>query len=135
MRLARTFLITISIFSVLSCRTLAQESFVENNRSFVWAEVPDALSNPEPGNPNVELEPWFIDLNSIVRHGDVVIFEGVHPEGTYNRFQGNCGTNEMRTLYIGDFLSASSIVYYYASDELSLAEGWRLALLNFACSE
>jgi hypothetical protein len=135
MKLVGACLVTAFVFPTFACRDLANEPFVENNRTFIWAEVPDALGNPEPGNSEVELEPWAVNLNSITRHGDVVVFEGVSPEAVYMRFQGNCGTQEMKTLHVGEFLSSTSITYRYAYDEWSLAEGWQLALLDFVCAE
>lgn len=134
MKLVNTFLLAGLALSVLTCRALANEPFVENNRSFVWAEVPDALGYSEPGNINSEMEPWAVAINTITRHGDVVVFEGVSPEASYVRFQGDCRTQEIKTLYMGDFLSSNSIVYHYVYNDWSVAEGWRLAILNFVCA-
>jgi hypothetical protein len=107
---------------------------VETDRFFQWAEVPAALDNPEPGNPNIPLEPWYLDLNSLMYRGEILVFEAASPDAQYVLFHGHCQSNYIRAVYEGEFLDTHSIRYYLSSDDWQPAVGSREALLSYACA-
>ncbi len=111
----------------------AGEPWIERDQTFTWQVVPDALGNPEPGNPNIPLEPWHITTYSIVRRGDLVTFEAVSPDAEYVQFLGNCETTHITPQLRGEFLGSTRIRYQVAQLDWQLATDWRLALLRFAC--
>jgi hypothetical protein len=113
---------------------MAEIVWLEREDFFHWKEVSEALSNPEPGNSNVTLEPWHINTYPIIRRGDLVTFEAVSPDGQYVQFFGNCETTQITPQFIGEFLSPTRIRYYPSQLDWQLATEWRSGLLNFACS-
>jgi len=135
MRLLNTVIITGAILSVafIGGHLTAEEVWLERDDFFTWEEVPTALSHPEPGNSNAELEPWYINTYPIIRRGDLVTFEAVSPDGQYVQFFGNCGTTHITPQFIGEFLSPTRIRYRSAQLDWQLATNWRSGLLTFAC--
>jgi hypothetical protein len=136
MRVLNTVSITGAILSValMGGHLTAGEAWLERDNFFTWEEVPGALSNPEPGNSNVALEPWYINTYPIIRRGDLVTFEAVSPDGQYVQFFGNCETTHITPQFIGEFLSPTRIRYQPSELDWQLATDWRSGLLGFACN-
>ncbi|MEB3359459.1 MAG: hypothetical protein VKK04_22225 [Synechococcales bacterium] len=116
-------------------QALTSPHVVETNRDFNWVVVPQALGNPEPGNPNAAPEPWYIDVNSLMLQGNAVVFEAVSPDARYTLFHGDCQCNYIKATHEGEFLDNTSISYYPLFDQWQPATDWRLALLTFACTQ
>ena len=107
------------------------------SRSIYFAqssELTDELDNPEWQ----EVEPAFIDIANIQRNdNDLVIFDTVDYEAGYTRLEGNCRTNQVRTLRDGYFLSTTTVSYRdfseSASHEFSDPSPLQQQLLDIAC--
>ncbi|MEO0984744.1 MAG: hypothetical protein AAFY20_04260 [Cyanobacteria bacterium J06639_14] len=97
-------------------------------------EVTDELENPEWQ----EVEPAFIDIANIQRNGDFVIFDTVDYEAGYTRLEGNCSTNQVRTLRDGYFLSMTTVSYRDFSEptvhEFADSSPLQQQLLEVACA-
>jgi hypothetical protein len=135
MRFLNSVCITIAILSValIGGHLTAREAWIETESFFTWETVPDALGQPEPGNPAVALEPWYINTYLIIRRGDLVTFEAASPDGQYVQFFGNCQTTHIIPQFIGEFLSLTRVRYQPSAAEWQLANDWQLSLLQFAC--
>ncbi len=113
---------------------ITAEEIVEVDR-FVWVAVPETLSSSEIGNPDADLDLHYVNTNSIIRQGNLVIFEVVSPDASYSRLEGNCKNKNLHELSAGSFDAEGKLVYvdvsYYP---------WRKGneleqkLLNFACN-
>lgn len=120
-------------FSLFATPTTAEE-IVEVDR-FVWVAVPETLSSSEIGNPEADLDLHHINTNSIIRRGNLVVFEVVSPDASYSRLEGSCKNKNLHELYAGSFDAEGKLDYvdvsYYP---------WRKGneleqkLLNFACN-
>ena len=95
-----------------------------------WQAVPDTVSPDEGFN-----EPAFININSILRKGDVVIFDLVNPDASYGRVEGNCQTSQFRSLRFGIFVSPTQVSYAEQNNEAwSDANPYQKKLLILACN-
>lgn len=100
-------------------------------RNASWQEVPDTGSLDEGYT-----DPAFIDINGISRTGDLVIFDVINPDASYGRVEGNCKTNQFRSLRLGHFLSATK-VFYIEQNSLALSSpnSYQVNILRFACNK
>ncbi len=95
-----------------------------------WQAVPDTLSPDEGFN-----EPAFININGIIKKGDLVIFDVVNPDASYGRVEGNCQTNQFRSLRFGIFVSATQVSYIEQNNEAWIdANPYQRKLLILACN-
>lgn len=98
-----------------------------NNAS--WQAVPDTAGTQEGFT-----DPAFIDTNGISRNQDIVVFEVVNPDASYGRVEGNCKTEQIRSLRLGNFLSATQVSYIEQNNQSwSMANSYQIKLLKFAC--
>ena len=85
-----------------------------------------------------EVEPAFIDVANIQREGDRVIFDTVDYEAGYTRLEGDCSTNQVRTLRDGYFLSMTTVSYRDFSEshthEFADPSPLQQQLLDIACT-
>jgi hypothetical protein len=95
-----------------------------------WQAVPDTVSPDEGFN-----EPAFININGILRKGDLVIFDVVNPDSSYGRVEGNCQTHQFRSLRFGIFVSSTQVSYTEQNNEAWLdASPYQKKLLILACN-
>ncbi|WP_416667360.1 hypothetical protein [Egbenema bharatensis] len=136
MRFLNSVCITIAILSAafIGGHLTAGEAWIETESFFTWETVPNALGNPEPGNPDVALEPWYINTRLVIRRGDFVTFEAASPDGQYVQFYGNCQTTQILPQFVGEFLSLTRVRYYPSAAEWQVATDWQAGLLQFACN-
>ncbi|HEY9666046.1 MAG TPA: hypothetical protein V6C91_04540 [Coleofasciculaceae cyanobacterium] len=94
-----------------------------------WQVVPDTAGTEEGYT-----DPAFIDINSISRNQDIVVFEVINPDVSYGRVEGNCKTEQIRSLRLGSFLSATQVSYIEQNNQSwSMANPYQIKLLKFAC--
>lgn len=100
-------------------------------KNAVWQEVTDTAGTDEGYT-----DPAFIDINGISRTGDLIIFDVVNPDASYGRVEGNCKTNQFRSLRFGWFLSSTKVSYIDQNNlAWSDASSYQRQLLNFACGK
>lgn len=117
------------IFTAPSTSPGVEEKTAEM-KNVSWQEVPDTASNDEGYT-----DPAFIDINGINRNGDLIIFEVVNPDASYGRVEGNCKTNQFRSLRLGHFLSSTKVSYIEQNNLAWLeANPYQTNLLKFACN-
>jgi hypothetical protein len=99
-------------------------------RNASWQKVPDTTSTEEGYTDSA-----FLDINGISRNGDLVIFDVVNSDASYGRVEGNCRTNQIRSLRMGNFLSDTQVSYIEQDSESLLeANPYQIKLLKFACN-
>lgn len=91
-----------------------------------WRVVPETYS-PQGGAAH-------IDLNTLRRDGDLVVYDVVIPNGEYGRNLGNCQTQETRTLRLGGFDIPSYASYKELNYPWTQSSEYQTKLLEFACS-
>ncbi len=96
MKLTGTLLL---ITLLIACPPVKAE--VAEIRNPSWQEVPNT------GDRTGEAP--FIDINGIVRSGDIVRYDTVTSDGAYSRVEANCETNQFRAIRQGFFESRTQI--------------------------
>jgi len=100
-------------------------------RNVSWQEVPDTASTDEE-----YADPAFIDINGIGRNGNLVIFDVVNPDASYGRVEGDCKTNQFRSLRLGIFLTSAKVSYVEPNNTAWIqANLYQKKLLRFACNK
>lgn len=95
-----------------------------------WQKVPDTASTDEGFT-----DPAFIDIKGISRNGNIVVFDVVNSDASYGRVEGNCQTNQIRSLRMGYFLSHTRVTYTEQNNESwSGATSYQIKLLRLACT-
>ena len=95
-----------------------------------WQEVTDIAGTDEGYT-----DPAFIDINGISRTGNLIIFDVVNPDASYGRVEGNCKTNQFRSLRFGRFLSYTKVSYIEQNNVAwSDTSSYQRQLLQFACA-
>lgn len=132
--LKTSFCIAVAL-SLITSPVLAKKN-VEENRQFTWKEVPGTLNQSEMGNPQSEQIPWHVNTKSLVRRGSTIVFEAISPEAQYLKYEGNCKTNKLQVLYVGEFTSETKLTYEKAPKfwQSRNVTGIQSRVLNFACN-
>lgn len=94
-----------------------------------WQAVPNT-----EGATEGYIDPAYIDINGIKKEENKVIFDVVNPDASYGRVEGNCSTNQIRSLRIGHFLTKTKVSYIeQSSDSWYEANPYQIKLLKFTC--
>ncbi|MEW5858883.1 MAG: hypothetical protein AB1861_16110 [Cyanobacteriota bacterium] len=129
MKVSLAFLTAISMIAVPSSSPKIGEKTAEITNAS-WQEVPDTASTAEG-----YVDPAYININGISRNSDRVIFEVINPDVSYGRVEGNCSTNQIRSLRIGYFLSKTQVSYIEQNSEFwNKANSYQINILKFACN-
>lgn len=96
-----------------------------------WQEIP-GVNSGNSRNPSSTL----IDIRHITRKENTVTFDVTGHKGFYARYQGNCKTNQFRTLRFGRLLEDDTASYQINDKaENAQATDFERSLLNFACKQ
>jgi len=131
--LLKTHLVLITASYIFSA-PYASAEIGENTAEIMnasWQEVPDTAGT-EPGYTDSA----YININSISRKGNLVIFDVVNSDVSYARVEGNCRKNQFRPLRQGEFLSATRVSYQEHNENEPWAEAnsYQIELISFACN-
>lgn len=96
-----------------------------------WQEVLD--TTPTETTESEFNDPAYIDINSIVRNGNLIRFDLVNSDASYGRVEGNCRTNQIRSLRFGYFQSVTHVIYTEQEETWADATLYQRKLLRFAC--
>jgi hypothetical protein len=127
----KTSLVLLTTAYILTASSASPEvaEKTQEIRDAAWQEVMDTAGTDEGYT-----DPAFIDINGISRNGDLIIFDVVNPDASYGRVEGNCKTNQFRSLRFGRFLSSTKISYIEQNNVAwSDASSYQRQLLKFAC--
>lgn len=125
-----------AIVSVIGCALaalVAQEASavtrgfkLEDFSNAAWQQVPNTFL-PEEGSAH-------IDLKTLQREGDLVVYDVVVPDGQYGRNAANCQTQQTRTLRLGGFETPSVASYKDLNYPWGKSSEYQTKLLEFACT-
>lgn len=95
-----------------------------------WQAVPETADTTQD-----HAEPAYIDVNGIIKNGDLVTFDVVNSDASYGRVEGNCLTFQLRSLRWGRFLTRVQVSYVEQSSNgaFMAANPYQLKLLTYAC--
>ena len=85
----------------------------------LWKEIPGTKSNL---NPHYS-DPASINLNSVIRDGDIITYDLVNTDSGYTRIETNCKSRQSRSIRQGFFESSSRVNFISKKDSWSLSEG------------
>lgn len=115
--------------SIAAMHVAQANTYTERLNNAVWQEVPGADVGCDP-------IPTRIDMNGIIRNGNLVVFDATGYQGFYYRLEGDCTTREVRILRHGMASGETEFTYTEGARE-ELANrmlGLHLQLLDFACN-
>ena len=127
----KTSLVLLTTTYILTASSASPEiaDKTQEIRNAAWQEVTNTTDTDEGYT-----DPAFIDINGISRNGDLIIFDVVNPDASYGRVEGNCKTNQFRSLRLGHFLSATKVSYIEQNSlTLSSPSSYQINILRFAC--
>lgn len=94
-----------------------------------WQEVPDTFS----GGQHDDFA--YVDTNGVIRNGDIVTYDMINPDASYNRVEANCRTNQFRAIRQGYFESPTRLSYVEKVNAwITATQPYHQALLRFVCN-
>lgn len=122
---------------IFDASMVRSEAIVEDNREFIWKEVIGTEGYSEPGNPNSERLPWYVNIKNLSKEGNLIFFEAVSPEAEYVRYRGNCQSDRILIQFTGYFETKNKIVYFYTPKQANTwfaADSTQQKMLDFVCN-
>lgn len=122
---------TVSATIATFCLSMPAKAELDEIRNPSWQEVPGTTSSTQGYESSA-----YVDSNGIIRNGDMVTYDMVNPDASYNRVEANCRTNQFRATRHGYFESATRVSYtsQLGSSWDSATEPYDQALLSFVCN-
>ncbi len=124
MKLTETFLLIALLLTAIPAKAEVAEI-----RNPSWQEVPN--TGDRAG------EAPSVDINGVVRSGDVVTYDIVSFDGTYSRIEANCRTNQFRAIRQGFFESRTRINFGRSDNEPwsdSSGDSYKRNIFRFVCN-
>ncbi len=102
-----------------------------NLSSPLWQEVPGTKS----ANARSQYtDPAYVNMNSVVRRGDIITYDLVGPDAGYLRMETNCRTRQFRAIRQGFFESASQVNFTSRNDSWSFPNDlYKKTITSFVC--
>ena len=104
-----------------------------------WQAVPRTKPTAEIGGELGELgestEPAFVNVNGITKNGDLLTYDMINPDFSYQRVEMNCKTSRYRRTRTGDFKSSTRVTYTSTPNPWEkVSDSYYRALYKFVCS-
>lgn len=98
-----------------------------------WREIPGTKLE---GDQNDQYDiPAFINVNGIIKNGNILTYDLVNPDSGYTQVQTNCKTRKFRAVRKGDFQSDTRVNYIKQVDPWQKPSSpYHEALIKFVCN-
>jgi hypothetical protein len=104
---------------------------IANLNSPLWKEIPGTkLTNASPQYS----DPVSVNINSVVRKGDIITYDLVESDASYARVETNCSTRQSRIVRQGFFESASRVNFTSQKSSWSFPNNsYKKTITSFVC--
>lgn len=131
------------VSTLIPTQVYAIQRLEEPNNSPTEGIAQSSQRTERLNNPNwqsTKTTESYVDVRNLRREGTLVTFDSVDPDATYYRSVGNCANNQIRTLRIGWFKSASVVEFDDVTNNpaykrFSPATPHQQELLDVACRQ
>jgi hypothetical protein len=103
---------------------------VSSLNSPLWKEIPDTKLNAS----SQYSDPANVNLNSVIRKGDIITYDLANSDAGYARMETNCKNRQSRSIRQGFFDSSSRVNFISKKDSWSLPEdSYKKSITLFIC--